>query len=531
MDSQAIFSLEAYYVEDGTIIDKKTDSQLYSKKDRLKYSEGLVLPIQLKKDQKIDVYMKINNFNLIIIPAKIVTKNELIHYNASLNIWQGIFFGIIIIMFFFNLIIYFMTKFKAYLFYIGYLFSLALYFSTYHGYMKSFDSFNIFLITGAFSTVIFLLLFVKEFLSLKKNFSTIVKAFNYSIYLTFFSLIVFIFFYISHQYIYALYIFNLYLILLPFVSILITYTAYYLAYKGQHTAKYFAVTWTFLLIASTLSILLPYNGICIYNHSVFNSILQSTLVFESIAFAIILALRLKEIKKERVSQREMIIQQNKLVSMGQMINNIAHQWRQPLSVINAIVWTIDIKHKNKTLNSETIESNLQEIENITQYLSNTINDFMNFFSPNKNKEVFYINKSIDKAIHILSLPNDIIEVKSRENYKVNSFESEFIQCIMIVLNNSKDAMKNNLIKNPKITIIIEEKDKNIHMSIKDNGGGVPKNILNNIFEPYFTTKHQIQGTGLGLYITKMIIENSMNGQIIAKNINNGFCVKFIIPQD
>ncbi len=214
--------------------------------------------------------------------------------------------------------------------------------------------------------------------------------------------------------------------------------------------------------------------------------------------------------------------------MGEMIGNIAHQWRQPLSQVNAAVMTIDdIAYDNGCLN-EQMKKELNDIENATKYMSDTIDDFRKFISSNKNDDIFYVKDAIDQCLGIIAKPlerNSIeLKIDIDKSLKIQGSSSEFLQVLMIVFNNAKDAIISNKIKNAQIQIKgYTAKDK-IILSILDNGGGIQNDIIDKIFDPYFTTKHKSKGTGLGLYISKMIIDGKLNGKLSIKNIEEGACV-------
>lgn len=215
---------------------------------------------------------------------------------------------------------------------------------------------------------------------------------------------------------------------------------------------------------------------------------------------------------------ELMFNQSRLASMGEMIGNIAHQWRQPLSALTMIIQHVQLVYELGTLDGEFLKNQVDEAMRIAGYMSSTIDDFRNFFKPNTQKTDFYIQdvlhkvenfaKSMLSAQYIkLNLPDSV------HNCKICSYESMFFQVIVTLINNSKDAFITNNIQNRFINIDIDCSGDNILMKIADNAGGIDKSILNKIFEPYFTTKHQSVGTGLGLYITKTIIEQHMKGEI------------------
>ena len=240
----------------------------------------------------------------------------------------------------------------------------------------------------------------------------------------------------------------------------------------------------------------------------------------------------EEVEKSREKDK-ILFQQQKLVSMGEMIENIAHQWRQPLSQINSSVLVIDNYLDPNNENSETIEAKLLEIENLTLYMSKTIESFKNFFDPNKLHSLFSIEKIVNSSILILknsTTKNNItIELNIDDTNDYYGLEDELQQVIIILLNNAKEALIDNRIKDAKIDIYTEYVDSNFIITICDNGGGIDEEIIDKIFDPYFTTKHKSQGTGLGLYISKLIIQENMFGRLSVRNSNGGACFEIELP--
>jgi len=234
----------------------------------------------------------------------------------------------------------------------------------------------------------------------------------------------------------------------------------------------------------------------------------------------------KELEKSREKDR-LIFQQNKLSSMGEMIENIAHQWRQPLSQINSAVLLIDDEIYTKNVQNQLIEEKLLEIESMTKYMSNTIDDFKCFYSKSKEKVEFNIKESIENAISIVkasfSYNNISIDLDLEDKIYFYGSPNELQQAILVILNNAKDIIALRGIKSPKVSISLSKINFKTIIRICDNAEGIDTEIMEKIFEPYFTTKHKSQGTGLGLYISKMIIEDTMNGKIYQKNSDSGSC--------
>ena len=236
----------------------------------------------------------------------------------------------------------------------------------------------------------------------------------------------------------------------------------------------------------------------------------------------------KKIQEEilhRTDHEKLMIQQSKLAAMGEMIENIAHQWRQPLGEINSILMELETISKYGILEKEHLIDSIKTCNQITEHMSNTISDFQNFFKPTKSKVNFSVLDACKKAISIISasLNNYNIELvfDIKENNIINGYSNEFSHAILNIISNAKDALVLRRITNPKIILSIKVGKEFTIIKIEDNAGGIHLDNIDSIFEPYFTTKHSKKGTGIGLYMTKMIIENNMHGFVKVSNTNNG----------
>ncbi len=238
-----------------------------------------------------------------------------------------------------------------------------------------------------------------------------------------------------------------------------------------------------------------------------------------------LELRIQQEINERTRQEQLLIQQSKLAAMGNMIGNIAHQWRQPLGEINALLMIIQVRRHFEDFTEEFLNAKIEECNRITEYMSNTISDFQNFFKPSKAKEVFDVTHACERASSILqaSLKYHSIEFRLEKSSgaRVLGYPNEFAQAILNILSNAKDVLIERQIAMPYIAMSVKNGKRYTLIKIEDNGGGIAPEHIERIFEPYFTTKHAKQGTGIGLYMTKMIIENNMNGIINVSNTEQG----------
>jgi len=241
------------------------------------------------------------------------------------------------------------------------------------------------------------------------------------------------------------------------------------------------------------------------------------------------------------NQEKLIAEQSKLVAMGEMIGNIAHQWRQPLSVISTSATGMQMKKELQMLDDESFNKTCTMINENAQYLSKTIDDFKNFVKGNEKKVLFNLNKNVESFLHLLEGTikkysiNIIKDID--ETLEIYNLDNQLIQCYINLINNSRDAFVQNNINPRYIFITIKKEKENVIITVKDNAGGIPDIYIDKIFEPYFTTKHESQGTGIGLNMTYKLITQGMNGEILVNNEtyiydnqeHKGACFKIILP--
>ncbi len=269
----------------------------------------------------------------------------------------------------------------------------------------------------------------------------------------------------------------------------------------------------------------------VYQYNENNKILFEYIVFSFLfilfIFSFMQAIK-KEIKAEHLEKLEkekVLAHQHKLAQMGELLNNIAHQWRQPLSSINSTVATIDNAFTKDKLDAKVLNDKITKIEDITEHMSNTISDFQNYFKPDKQKDKFYISETVKKAQNIISsslIKNKIyLNIEIKNDKQLFIVQGEYIQVIISLLSNSIEQLVQNNISNPSLNIVIDN-----NLTICDNAGGIEEINLSKVFDLHFTTKEESNGTGIGLYMCKMIVENSIGGDISVENYQDG--VKFIV---
>ncbi|PLY08582.1 MAG: hypothetical protein C0626_12045 [Arcobacter sp.] len=226
-------------------------------------------------------------------------------------------------------------------------------------------------------------------------------------------------------------------------------------------------------------------------------------------------------------EKEKLIQyQSKMAAMGEMIGNIAHQWRQPLSVISTASTGIKLKKEMGELSDEDLLNTMDNINNSTQYLSQTIDDFRNFFNPaQQNFTMVSIEDIIESTfnlVHTQYVSKGISIIKNIEDISFKTSKNGLIQVLINILNNSRDVLAEQNKQKKYIFINSFKKSKDLVIEIYDNGNGIDEKIINRIFEPYFTTKYKSQGTGIGLYMSQEIIEKQLNGKIVVENYSYNY---------
>ncbi|MDR1452157.1 MAG: hypothetical protein LBI57_07525 [Helicobacteraceae bacterium] len=241
-------------------------------------------------------------------------------------------------------------------------------------------------------------------------------------------------------------------------------------------------------------------------------------------------------EKSKSEHEKILLQQSKMAAMGEMIGAIAHQWRQPLNAIGLYVQDVLDAHKFNQLNEEYIKDSVDKTMWQLRFMSATINDFRNFFKPDKEKAAFDLSKVVQTSIGLIA-----IQLKSHDidfSFEIPGeplwcygYENELGQAVLNLINNAKDAILTRRARGKKRIVVVRltRDDQMARLEVEDNGGGVPAELMDRVFEPYFTTKENGKGTGVGLYMCKMIVEDNMDGKIGVYNAQKGACFYIILP--
>jgi len=419
------------------------------------------------------------------------------------EIFLGFYYGVMTSILLYNFQWYMNSKEKSYLYYVLMHFSLVLM------YLNSSDIFTTSLPIAGILALIFSLFFIKEFLNLNiyyKHIDRFIKKFAIGFF------IFFILLYISDT-LFILSKIPFFLIFVPFLII-----AYKVYKKGYDPAKYFLIAWGVYIFCLFLAYI---NKSYDYMFFAKNVIPQVGNLFETLILSFALSVKTKQLITEKKEQEQMLIHQSRLASMGEMLANISHQWRQPLNRIASFIMNMQLHIMDNYEDEKYLNKKLVESQHQLEYMSSTIDDFTEFYKKDKQKEEFFVSGAVENSYTIidssLRTNNIDLEIKVINDFKINSYKKELSQVLLNLIQNAKDALLINQIKNPKIIITIDQNK----IFIQDNAKGIHSDIINKIFDPYFTTKEKHKGTGLGLYMSKVIIEKNMKAKITVENQNDG----------
>jgi PAS domain S-box-containing protein len=242
---------------------------------------------------------------------------------------------------------------------------------------------------------------------------------------------------------------------------------------------------------------------------------------------------LKTLEAENATREQLLLRRSKLAQMGEMIDTIAHQWKQPLHQINSMLPSLERAYANDTLTQEHLADKLDEIEMLTTHLAQTVDSFRRFFHPRKSTTPFRITDAVQSAFALIQSETERLNVHftldAPDPFAVDGDKEEFIQAILSIFYNALECFKHRNVSEPEIGIKIRRKGTDITISILDNAGGIPEHFVNKVFDLYFTTKINGHGTGLGLYVAKMLIEKSMQGTITVENGSKGAIFTIFLP--
>ncbi|HTP64442.1 MAG TPA: response regulator [Geobacteraceae bacterium] len=235
--------------------------------------------------------------------------------------------------------------------------------------------------------------------------------------------------------------------------------------------------------------------------------------------------KVAERTKELREKDQMLISQSRQAAMGEMLGNIAHQWRQPLNSVGMIMQTLTMMYDAGELNRENLVAMEKQVMELVRYMSRTIDDFRNFFRTDREKVPFQVRQAVEKSVSLVeaSFKNHFIttEINLVDDPVITGFQSEYSQVLLNIMQNARDAFVLRQVGEAKVTIAVRKEDGRSVVTITDNAGGIADDIMPKIFDPYFSTKGPEQGTGVGLFMSKAIIEKNMGGRLTVRNTGDG----------
>lgn len=528
--------IDLFIVKDNNVTSQFESGQKRSIETQEIHSRKYIFPLPNELNN-IEIYMKIkNNFSPINLDFSIHNNYSLDAFINMDNYMIKIIYTLFIILLIVHLLIYKLTKIDFYKYYLIYLFLIIFVglFNTgilnLYLFKTGINDFTLalFKIIG-FIMIIYLIKIIKFILNLEKekNISKVIHLLSILLFLSIsfsdiFSLLGYMipfFIYLSHIIFVILFLFILSILFLK-------------SFKKNFLSNILILIWLPLFSIIILNTLHDFYNFFIDFISM-EYLIKFLFIYESIFISVIIAYKYNLIEKEKENllleskNKEIVyLRQSKLIKMGEMLNNIAHQWKQPLARINSIIFkSYDLIDENK---KEDLKKELLSIENETFYMSNTISTLLNFFHIDKKKEFLNLLKLANKQKKFVSQFNHIELIINCEDDKIFTigYKREYEQVVQVIIENAIESLIEFKIENPTIIISITKEDNLPLFTIENNGNFLDEEIMDKIFEPYFTTKNKEKHQGIGLYMSKMLIEESMNKKLIV--LNTSFGVKFII---
>ena len=518
--------LDVYIETNNGKYDKHSEGIGYFQKNSKNQIVHPEFPITLKNGESKTVYFRMLGIYPNFTSVLILDEKSLNNYNIKFIMFYFLYFGVLMAMILYNSFLYFSTKDISYGYYVSYVLLFLLWQFQENGFppFDQFDSTSSFYLGSIVPIVLmsFLIFFSRATLFTKKLFPYSDKLLLFIAYLCFLLAFSSVFYLVE-----TLVIFN---IIVTFICSFLLYLAFKSYKTGNKTALFYIIAQISFLTTATLFSLMT-DGILEYNLVTRHSVVVGSF-FEVVIFSLALGYRIKVLQKEKsemiletIKKDNILMQQSKLSSMGEMVDAIAHQWKQPLNIIHAIPTVLKMKlDLGKTIPPKEIEECASKVQTQVDHLVETLDEFRGFFRPNIKKELCHIAKSLESVK--LLLKNNIqssgvaLHVECPSDIRAYIIPAEFKHIFINLINNSIEAFEQNSVVKRVITLHVADKKGEITIILQDNAGGIPKEISNRLFDINITTK--VSGSGMGLYMTKMIVEK-LGGTIEVKNVNDGAC--------
>jgi signal transduction histidine kinase len=546
-------SLYLYDHEVEGFIEKKSgENRAFASRELHTNSFYFALPMQ--KNRHYTIYLRLQTDSSLQIPLALKTSKRVISDEYKSQLLNGAFYGLFIVIFLYILVLYLISKDVNYITYLFFVTSFGIWELFLSGLGVQYlwrDQFWLInhgngFVMGLLS--FFSLYFSRNFLLTKVYVPKIDRLIVIFIVLSILSII--LSFFISYYYIIVL---NAFLAIVVPVLLLITGVAV-LNKNDYRPARFFIIGWSAFLLGSLAFVLNKFG--LLPGFYVTSYMQQATTAIQMIFLSWALFDRIQLVQDEYVNKLstlnatlehkvkegiraarqkdELLIQQSRLAALGEMIEQIAHQWRQPLNTLGLINQDLYFKYQLGQFSEEEFEEAHHKFDENIQYMSQTIDDFRNFFKSDKKKEKFAVEDALNSVLSLVQTSFKKLKIKHniQSNYPTYVFavKHELTQVFINILNNARDAIGERQVFNPQINIVVIDDGKNVTIKIEDNAGGIDEKIKDKIFDPYFTTKFQSKGTGIGLYMSKSIINKSMDGELYAINTEKGAMFVINIPK-
>jgi signal transduction histidine kinase len=514
--------IKFYEMQEDKLI--KSFEMNLSKRDESKYMYGTdaIYKFSIPANETKIIYIQATSFIYQYCNIMLFDERHSAQHLASQNLPIIIILGILIGLMFYHFILYLITSFKDYLYYSLYLFFNILWGSYEYGVMGKYfgwygEDFFIFDLMIIF-TVISLSFFIKNIIQTSKFYPTENKLINFII----------ISFTLNFTYIFidiynTLYFFVITMTIMGGIYIGIIISLYR---KKDKYVLYILFAQIWFMFFGLISLAF-YEGVIEYNFFTRYSFILG-IVLDTFAFSYLLSHRIRLVQEEN---KKNIHKTKRLQALSELLENISHQWRQPLTRINSSVMNIVVEMKKNRISNKNIDNKLDDIENLSVYLSQTIDDFKSLYRKDREVSQFNLNNAVNDSILLIEEEYKIqVTVDISKDIYLNNYLNELKQVLQVILNNAKDALLEQQTLNPNILFFAEKKEKQIILKISNNGGEIEKTIIDKIFNAHFTTKKQ--GEGIGLFMSQKIVTELMNASLTCHNITGGTCfeIKFNIKQ-
>jgi two-component system, sensor histidine kinase LadS len=538
--------------DDGRLIKHQHLGTSHSPSSRDVVSHYFISKLPLKHISDSTLYLRVQTQSSMQLPLSIFSSKTLMEELEENNFFVGVYYGIFFIVLLYNMVLFIYTRDQNYLRYIMFLITFILWQLSFDGLGAKYIWGNIeWLIDHGSATFIALtsfcaLYFSRHFLNTPlytPNVDNLIIA----------MMVVSLLMSLASSVLPYGAVIPINASIAAFMPVLLLTAGLAVMRHEYRAARFYVAGWSSLLIATVIFAFNKFDLIPSF-YGV-NNVQQIGSAIEMIFLSLALADRVYLLQREYIEKLNhlndtltekvesalsearlkdrLFVQQSRLAAMGEMIEQIAHQWRQPLNTLALINQDTYVKHKLGKCDDRCFEESHQNIDHHLQYLSKTIDDFRNFYKADKSKSVEEVGNLAAESLRLSDVFLKYAKIKTRlnivTNRKVNIAKNEMIQVLMNLIKNAHDAIIERKIKEGIITIDVEECAEGIKISVNDNAGGIAPNMMEKIFDIYFTTKDPEHGSGLGLHMSKYIIEESFGGKIWAENKKSGACFIIVLP--